>query len=149
MSSDEPAEFTTRFRLTRADARAALWFAGREWVGWLLGVAVLTLVCATWPALGKAGRVGAIVFPVLTALKALSLLNRSQKDADELGARELVLSLNREGLFLDLGLTKSQVQWQAMRRIVRGPAVWLFYLRDDARSGSSFPPSPFRPRRAP
>ena len=33
MSSDESAEFTTRFRLTRADTRAALWFAARESVG--------------------------------------------------------------------------------------------------------------------
>jgi len=132
MSSDESAEFTTRFRLTRADTRAALWFAARESVGLLIGVALLTVICATWPALGRGGRIGAILFPILTALKILSLLNRSRKSADAFAGRELVLSLNHEGLGFDSGHANSLLRWPAVRRIVRGPSVWLFYARDEA-----------------
>src|SRR5690349_12045820 len=55
--------FTTRFRLTREDGRAAVWFSLQEGLGWLIGVALLTLVCVFWPALGKAGSVAAIVVP--------------------------------------------------------------------------------------
>lgn len=131
-SPDESAEFTTRFRLTRADARAALWFAAPEWVGWLIGVALLTVICATWPALGRGGRIGVVLFPVLTALKLLSLLHRSTKSADAFGGRELVLTLNHEGLGFDSGLASSLLRWPAVRRIVRGPSVWLFYSRDEA-----------------
>lgn len=131
-SPDDAAEFTTRFRLTRADTRAALWFGLREWVGWLLGLALLTVICATWTALGRGGRIGAILFPLLTALKLLSLLNRSRKSADAFGGRELVLSLSHEGLGFDSGLSKSLLRWPAVRRIVRGPSVWLFYVRNEA-----------------
>ena len=107
MSPDEPAEFTTRFRLTRADARAALWFAAREWMGWLVGAALLTLVCAIWPALGNAGRVAAVVVPAATVLKMLSLLHQSTKVADRYRDRDLVLTLGREGVGFDSGLTQT------------------------------------------
>jgi hypothetical protein len=131
MSADEATEFTTRFRLTRADTRAALWFAARDWVGWLVGAGLLTLVCAIWPAMGHAGRVAALVVPIATALKLLSLLNKSAKLADRFGDRELVLTLGREGLGFDSGLTQTRVRWAAIRRIVRGRAIWLFDMRSD------------------
>jgi hypothetical protein len=134
MSPDEPAEFTTRFRLTRADARAALWFAARDWLGWFIGAALLTLVCAIWPALGNAGRVAALVVPAATVLKMLSLLHQSTKVADRYCDRDLVLTLGREGVGFDSGLTQSRIRWAAIRRIVRGPAIWLF----DMRSGQPF-----------
>lgn len=98
----------------------------------MIGVALLTVICATWPALGKGGRIGAILFPALTALKILSLLNRSKKSADKFAGRDLVLSLSREGVGFDSDHIKSLIRWPAMRRIVRGPSVWLFYLRDEA-----------------
>jgi hypothetical protein len=134
MSPDEATEFTTRFRLTRADTRAALWFAARDWVGWLVGAALLTLVCAIWPALGEAGRVAALLVPAATILKMLSLLNKSTKLADRFRDRELVLTLGREGLGFDAGVTHTRIRWAAIRRIVRGRAVWLF----DLRSGQPF-----------
>jgi hypothetical protein len=134
MSPDEPTEFTTRFRLTRADTRAALWFAAREWMGWFIGAGLLTLVCAIWPALGNAGRVAALVVPAVTVLKMLSLLNKSTKIADHYRDRELVLTLGREGVGFDSGLTQTRIRWAAIRRIVRGPAIWLF----DMRSGQPF-----------
>src|SRR6478609_6509616 len=113
MSPDEPTEFTTRFRLTRADTRAALWFAAREWMGWFVGAGLLTLVCAIWPALGNAGRVAALVVPAVTVLKMLSLLNKSTKIADHYRDRELVLTLGREGVGFDSGLTQTRIRWAA------------------------------------
>src|SRR3954462_1450850 len=134
MSPDEPTEFTTRFRLTRADTRAALWFAARDWVGWLVGAALLTLVCAIWPALGTAGRVAALVVPAATVLKMLSLLNKSTKLADRFRDRELVLALGRGALGFAAGARRPRRRGAAIRRIVRGRAVWLF----DMRSGDPF-----------
>jgi len=126
---DDAAQFTTRFRLTREDARAALWFGARDWVGWVIGVALLTVVCAVWPALGTGGRIGAFVFPALTILRMVSLLNGSKRIADEFRDRDLVLSLNREGLGLDFGDSQTRIRWAGLRRIVRGDAVWLFHMR--------------------
>jgi len=131
---DEPTEFTTRFRLPRADTRAALWFSAREWAGWFIGAGLLTLVCAIWPAMGSAGRVAAIVVPAVTVLKMLSLLDKSRKIADRYRDRDLVLTLGREGVGFDSGLTQTRIRWAAIRRIVRGPAIWLF----DMRSGQPF-----------
>jgi hypothetical protein len=131
MSHDEPAELTTRFRLTYADGRAALWFAAREWVGWLVGLALLTLVCATWRALGGPGAVAALVIPAATILKFLSLLNKMNKLVDRYRDRELAVSINREGLIVDTGLQKSLIRWPALRRIARGSAVWVFYGRNN------------------
>jgi hypothetical protein len=132
MSPEESAEFTTRFRLTRADTRAALWFAAREWLGWLIGAALLTLVCAIWPALGNAGRIAALVVPAATVLKMLSLLNKATRLADRYRDRDMVLTLGREGVGFDAGLTQTRIRWAAIRRIIRGPAVWLFHMRNGA-----------------
>jgi hypothetical protein len=51
LSVDEPQNFTVRYRLTEADARDAFWFAARDWIPALVGLALLTLVCATWSPL--------------------------------------------------------------------------------------------------
>jgi hypothetical protein len=134
MSPNESVEFTTRFRVTRADTRAALWFSARDWMGWVVGAGLLTLVCAIWPALGNAGRVAALVVPVATVLKMLSLLHKTTQIADRFRDRDLVLTLGREGMGFDAGLTQTRIRWAAVRRIVRGPAVWLF----DMRSGAPF-----------
>ncbi len=64
----------------------------------------------------------------------LSLLNKSTKLADRFRDRELVLTLGREGLGFDAGVTQTRIRWAAIRRIVRGRAVWLF----DMRSGQPF-----------
>jgi hypothetical protein len=131
MSSDEPTEFTAKFRLTRADARATLWFAAREWVGWLVGLALLTLACATWRGLAPWGPLFALVIPIGSGLKFLSLLNKTNKLVERFGDRELAVSINREGLLLDTGLTKSLIRWPALRRIVRDKSIWVFYARND------------------
>lgn len=132
LSPDEAAQrFTTRFRLTREDGRAAVWFSLQEGLGWLIGVALLTLVCVFWPALGTAGGVAAIVVPFATVVKVLSLFNRAAKLVERFRDRELVVSLDRAGLGFDSGQTQTKIQWAAIRRIVRGPAVWVFTMRGD------------------
>jgi hypothetical protein len=57
-----------------------------------------------------------------------------------------VLSLSHEGLGFDSGLSKSLLRWPAVRRIVRGPSVWLFYARHE---GSFFIPTAAIPVEAP
>jgi hypothetical protein len=130
MSSDEPTKFTAKFRLTRADARAALRFAARDWIGWLVGLALLTLVCATWRGLAPWGSRAALLIPIATGLKLLSVLNKANKLVEQFRNRELVISINREGLILDTGLTKSLIRWPALRRIVRDKSIWVFYPRN-------------------
>ena len=129
-SPDEPTEFTTRFRLTRADARATLWFAAREWAGWMVGLGLLTLVCATWRGLAPWGPLFALVIPIGSGLKILSVLNKTNKLVERYGDRELVVSINREGLVVDTGLTKGLIRWPALRRIVRDKSIWVFYERN-------------------
>src|SRR4051812_8204564 len=45
---DGRTSFTVRYQLTAADARWAFWSAARDWLPVLIGIALLTLVCATW-----------------------------------------------------------------------------------------------------
>jgi hypothetical protein len=63
-------------------------------------------------------------------LKLLSVLNKANKLVEQFRNRELVISINREGLILDTGLTKSLIRWPALRRIVRDKSIWVFYPRN-------------------
>jgi hypothetical protein len=129
----EQGELTARYRVTPAIARQALWLAGREWVPVLVGLALLTLLCALWSPLGQAGRLAAIVVPVVVGLRALSLMNRAAKSVEAYRDRDFVLRFGPQGLALDSGLMQAQMAWTTVRQIVRGRSVWLFHTRTGSR----------------
>ena len=130
--ADGQASFTLRYRLTTADARRALWSAAPEWTPWLIGVALLTLVCATWRPLGEGGRVGAIFFPSMTLLAILWLLNRTTKAIEPYLGKDFVLSFDAGGLRLESALAKTEMPWTTVRGVARRRSFWFF----DARNGS-------------
>src|SRR5262249_13611805 len=127
-SQDEPTEFTSRYRLTREHVNGALWVAVRERAG--AGIALLTLICATWSALGPVVRVAAVLIPVGTFLVIRGVFIRAWKAADSYGAlREFVLTVNHDGLDIEGGFGKVHHEWSAMRRITRDRTVWVFSKR--------------------
>jgi hypothetical protein len=130
---DERPSFTLRYRLTVADVRGAFWFAARDWLPWLAGLVLLTLLCATWRPLGHTGRVAAVVFPVVAALWLLSLWNRATRGFEPFVGQDFVVSLDPDGVRLDMGLVKSEIPWKTIRRIERGGAYWLFGSRITGR----------------
>jgi hypothetical protein len=128
---DQPS-FTLRYQVTPANARAATWFALRDWVPVLIGLVLTTLVCATWSPLGHAGRRAAIVIPILTFFTFLWFMARAARAVERYVGQEFVLSFSCDGLSIDAGHFQSTMQWSTLRRIARGRACWLFYVRDDA-----------------
>jgi hypothetical protein len=128
MAAEEPT-YTLRYRLTPEILRQALWFALREPLPLLIGIALLALFCASWPALGPIGRAAAIFFPAVTALAVVWMFRSIRGVADQ----DLVLLLSHEGLCIDSGRWKIEHSWTAIRRIVRGPDVWLVSVRHGRR----------------
>jgi hypothetical protein len=130
--SDE--EITLRYQLTPAFARQAFWFAVREWMPWLVGIGLLTLVCATWSALGKSGQAAAVALPVAVALMALYYWNRSKRSVEPYFGREIVVIFHAAGLRVDSGFSRSEMPWASVRQIARRRSLWLV----QARTGSYF-----------
>jgi len=128
-AAEERPSFTLRFQLTAADARGAFWHAAREWLPTLVGVALLTLLCATWRPLGHTGRIAALVFPPVAGLWMLSMRNRVTKSFEPFIGRDFVISLDPEAMRIDAGLVKHEIPWTTMRQIERGKAYWLFGSR--------------------
>ncbi len=132
-AAEERPTFTLRYRLTAADVRGAFWFAMRAWLPALVGLALLTLLCATWRPLGHMGRRAAIVFPAIAGLVLLSMRNRATKSFEPFIGQDFELSLDPAGLRLDMGLAKTEIPWKTMRWIERGRAYWLFGSRITGR----------------
>jgi hypothetical protein len=128
--------FTARYQLTRALGRHSLWLWLGEWAPFLVGLALLTLLCAVWPALGMAGKAMAILIPVLVALLLLNGVSSVQRAIETHLGRDIVCLFNEKGVSWDTGLAKSEIPWTTMRRIVRGRSVWVFYIKPG--SGSRF-----------
>jgi hypothetical protein len=132
----QPA-FTMRFQLTTADARRAFWSTIGQWVPWLIGVALLTVLCVTWRALGPSGRLGAIVFPAAILLWMLSRLNRATRAIEPYLGKDLVVSLDEAVVRLDFAVAKVEMPWTTVRAIERYRAYWFF--RSSNRGGFVVP----------
>jgi hypothetical protein len=126
MAAEEPT-YTLHYRLTPEILRRALWFALRERLPVLIAIALL--VWATWPVLGPIGRAGVIFFPAVTALAVLWMFRTTRGIADQ----DVVLLLSREGVRIETRRLKIEHSWTAIRRIVRGPDVWLVSVRHGRR----------------
>jgi hypothetical protein len=133
--ADGSTRFTLRFQLTAADVRGALWSTAGDWLPFLIGIALLTLLCATWRPLGSAGRLGAIVFPASTLLWFVARLNRATRSLDPYLGKDFVLSLDAAGLRLESTLANVELPWTTIRSIARHRAYWLFH---DKSSRSRF-----------
>ena len=133
--ADGQARFTVRYQLTTADVRGAIWSTAGEWLGFLIGIALLTLLCATWRPLGRAGALGAIVFPAVTVWWFLSRLNRATRSLDPYIGKDFVLSLDAAGLRLDSALLNVEMPWTSIRSVARHRAYWFFHGKN---SGGRF-----------
>jgi hypothetical protein len=128
----QPA-FVMRFQLTTADMRRAFWSTIGEWVPWLIGVALLAVVCATWRPLGPSGRLGAIVFPLAMVLWMLARLNQTTRVIEPYLGKDFVLSVDEAGLRLDFALAKTEMPWTTVTAIERHRAFWFFRRRGGGR----------------
>jgi hypothetical protein len=121
--------FTARYQVTPRVTRQALWFAAGEWAPVFIGLALLTLICATWSAFGRAGRVFAFVIPALALLLVLSAVERARKAAEPYRDQDLTITFDAAGFSFESSLGRSSMPWAAFRRIVRGRSGWVFYTR--------------------
>jgi len=133
--ADGQTRFTVRYQLTAADVRGAIWSTAGEWVGFLIGVALLTLLCATFRPLGNARLVGVFAFPAATAWWFLARLNRATRSLDPYVGKDFLLSLDAAGLRLESALVNVELPWTSIRSIARHRAYWFFHGKN---SGGRF-----------
>jgi hypothetical protein len=125
--ADGQARFTVRYQLTTADVRGAIWSTAGEWIGFLIGIALLTLLCATFRPLGNARIIGVFAFPALTVWWFLARLNRATRALDPYIGKDFVLSLDAAGLHLESTLVKVEMPWTSIRSVTRYRAYWFFH----------------------
>ncbi|HEY7372121.1 MAG TPA: hypothetical protein VIF57_08190 [Polyangia bacterium] len=144
--ADEQTRFTVRYQLTTADVRGAIWSTAGEWLGFLIGIALLTLLCAIWRPLGNARFIGALAFPAITVWWFLARLNRATRALDPYVGKDFVLSLDATGLRLESALMNVGMPWTSIRSVTRYRAYWFFHGKNS--EGRFFVPAAAIPAEA-
>lgn len=123
--------FSVRYRLTVADARSMLWCFVVEWVGVLIGLALLMLLTANTEVFGVAGAGATIFIPCLVAWRLLDYYNRTKRAVRD--SKEITTTFSADGVRHETAVTTYGVRWAGFRRITRYKSGWIFTSRTGGR----------------
>ena len=133
MNDLDTETFAARYRLTPADARLSVASAVREGAPTLVGLGLLVGLCAATSVFGVAGSVAVVAVPALVAFRLLAIHRRAQAAIRNHGDAELAATFRSSGLVLETPISKTELAWAGLARIVRRRDAWVFTTRTRGR----------------